>query len=228
MAVNFLGNRRNRYIFLLPVVFLLVNAVYFQYASKRIEGTVLQEKYVEMTHQVDMLAAAVEGNNTWHWEEHEQYIQRSVEYMDRLNMAYASAYKTVSGTLTLISDRHIVLGFNPFLYDEFKEAIATQESGSLKLDFLPKNGPFRVMYVYFRYMPVYTLPSEKYLVIAAISKYGIVTPIPVLVSAGQWVSMAMTFTLNVWLILLIVRIGDLCKLSECDVCQKKKGGDGVV
>ena len=207
MAMGFLNDNKRKYLILIPVVFLLLNALFFQYAVKKINSAVLQEKYVEITDAVDMLAAAVEANPDRVWYEHERNICGSVEYLDSLYQIYCAAYKPVDGDLTLITERYYETSmFEPLDYPEFIEAIHTRESGGLVIGYTPDNQPHMDLHVYFRWTPLYSAASERYLIIAAVSQHSVVTEIPVWVSAGQWASMAVTFVLNVWLILLIVRM----------------------
>ena len=221
MVANFLGDRRKRYVFLLPIVFLLLNAYFFQYASREIRNSILREKYVDTVNQVESLAAAVEANPERLWEDHELNIRYSVEFLDSLPMTFAAVYKPVAGKWIRISERDFATDFDPLVYEAFLEAVDAQESGSLDVGFTPESGPFRVMHLYFRAMPLYSPLENRYLVVTGVSTHSIVTPIPALVSAGQWISMGVTFVLNAWLIVMISRVGDLSQLTQCEVCQRK-------
>jgi hypothetical protein len=222
MAINFIGDRKKKFLLLLPILFLLLNALFFQFAMKKVQDTILEEKRVDMSRHVDMLATAIDANDNRRWEAHEQNIRDSVNYLSCQPMTFAAAYKPINGGLTLITEKSNTTSFDPLIYSEFMDAVSEQDSGSLGIEFMPDNGPRRVIYLYFRHMPGYSSPEERYLVVAGVSQYSLVTTIPAWVSADQWVSMAVTFILNVWLIIMIVRVGDLSRLNECEVCQRKR------
>jgi hypothetical protein len=134
-------------------------------------------------------------------------------------------FKLVDGELARLTQRDFAADFDPLAYDEFRTAVGSGESGSVDIGFTRENGAYRVMRLYFRYMPLYSVPEKRYLVVTGVSTHNIVTPIPVLVSAGQWISMAITFALNIWLIIMISRVDDLSHLRDCELCEKARGGD---
>jgi len=205
-----LYNRNNKwkYLILVPIIFLVANGIYFRHAAKEIQNALLSEKYREAVDIVDMLAAAVEANAERRWLDHEQNMVASVEFIDRLYQVYAGAYKPVGGELALVTERHYETSpFEPFDFAEFAEMAAARESGDLVVGYAPEAQPYRGLHLYFRWMPLYSPPGERYLVVAGVSQYSVTSTIPLWVSAGQWVSMALTFAINVSLILLIARLG---------------------
>ena len=226
MAITFLNHSKKKYLLLLPIVILLLNAFYFQYATKNIEDTILQEKYLETVNHVNMLAAAVEANETRFWLDHEKNIVDSVAFIDRLPLTFAATYKPVNGMHMLISERDDATNFDPRVYPEFREAVATQDNGKLHVRFTPANGRPRDMYLYFTHMPMYSPPEQRYLVVTAVSKYSVISSVPAWVSAGQWVSMIITFFLNMWLIVLVVRLGVVNEQRGADK-QREEGGNRV-
>ena len=70
--------------------------------------------------------------------------------------------------------------FEPMDYPEFIEAIHTQEAGGLAIRYASENQVGMDLRVYFRWMPLYSSASERYLLVAAVSRHSIVTEIPVL------------------------------------------------
>ena len=91
-----------KYLVLSPIVYLLLSSFFFMYASKEIQNSLMQEKYFEIVHAVDMLAAAVEANPDKTWQDHERNIVDSVEYLDRLYQVYAAAFEPANGELIRI------------------------------------------------------------------------------------------------------------------------------
>lgn len=222
--MGFLNGSKKKYLALLPIVFLLLNAVYFQQASVNIEETLLQHKYIEAVDHIDMLAAAVEADTSRYWEDHEKHIRDSIGFIDSLHLTFAAAYKPVDDEWKLISARDYAANFDPFMYEEFTAEIAKHDTGSINLGFQPDNGPRHIMRLYFKKTPMYAPPGHRYLLVAAVSRYSVDTRIPAWVSAGQWASTLVTFVLNVWLILMIARIGTIYKEHKSEMA----GGDRVV
>ena len=199
---------KRKYLLLLPFVFLIFNAFYFQYATKEIKKTLLQEKIVEITAEVNMLATAIEAKPEMVWKGHEETIIDSVEFLDKLFQVYAGAYKYVDGELVSITERYYETSiFEPFDYPELEQTILSQESGHYAIGYTPKGQKYRELYMYFRWVPDYSPKDDRYLIIAGVSEHSITTAIPLLVSIGQWVSTTVTFILNVILIILVVRLG---------------------
>ena len=203
--MQFLSHRRKKYLIMLPIVFLVINAFYFMHASKEIQKTLLKEKYVEVINAVDMLATAVEASPNY---DYESNIRDSVEFMDKLYQIYTGAYKLIDGDIVLITDRiYETSSFEPFDYYEFSSIVFEQEDGRLIIGYTPENQTYRELYLYFRWMPVYSLPSEQYLVVAGVSQYSITAAVAQWVSIGQLASMAITFIIDTWLIILLVHLG---------------------
>ena len=198
---------KRRFLLLIPVFFLILNALYFQYASRHIQRALLQEKVVEITDAVDMLAAAVEANPKRTWYEHERNLSRLVEYLDGIYQVFAAAYMPGDdGELRLITSRNFETSvFEPLEFSEFRAAILAQESGLLTVGYTPELQEYRDLHIYFRWMPLYSPPGERFLVAAGVSQLSVVTKIPAWISVGQWVSTAVTFILNAWLVILIAR-----------------------
>ena len=177
--MKILSGKLSKFLVLMPVIFLILNACYFMYASKEIQNALLREKYDEAVGLVEMLSSAVEANTERIWLDHEQNIRDSVEFMDRLYQVYAGAYKLVDDEPVLITERFYETSiFEPFDFIEFTDAVMTQDSGSLIIGYTPKEHIYRELHLYFKYMPLYSPPNERYLVIAGVSKYSVTSAIP--------------------------------------------------
>jgi hypothetical protein len=196
---------KKKNLFLIPIVFLLLNAYIFQYANQLIDDSILNEKYIETVNHVNMLAAAVEANENRFWEDHEYNINDAMKFIDALPMTFAAVYKPTGGELTQISGGDDAKDFDPRAYDEFMSAIALHDSGNLVLGFTPENHPYRDMHLYYTHMPLYAPPEQRYVCVAAISSESVITKIPLWVSAGQWVCIVQTFALELWMIFVIIR-----------------------
>jgi hypothetical protein len=177
----------------------------------------LREKYLEVLHAADMLAAAVEANPQREWIDHERNIIDSIEYLDRLYQVYAAAYKPTDGGLALLTNRYYeTTPLEPIDYTIFMEAIFAQESGDLVIGFAPENQPYLDVHLYYRWMPRYSPAGERYLVVTGVTERSIVSKIPLWVSTGQWAGMAVTFTLNIWLVVLLTRLGYIYEQRKGD------------
>jgi len=170
----------DKYLLLIPFVLIISFCVIGHLIVVRSsQQSMLMEKYVDVVAKVDMLAAAVDANPERHWEDHEHNIRDSVEFLDRLHQIYAAVYKPINGVLELISERTFETSiYEPFSYAEFIEAIE-QDSGGLVIGYSPIEQARRDLHIYFRWMPLYAEPGERFLVVAGVSKYSILNkPLP--------------------------------------------------
>ena len=217
-----------KYILIAPMLFLVFSAVFFSRANKEIKQSLMQEKYYEIIHAVDMLGAAVEANPDRPWGDHERNIVDSVEYLDGLEQVYAAAYEPTDSGLALITDRTFETSiFEPFDYSEFVEMIGEKESGTITIGYTPEHQSYRELYIYFRWMPVYSAPHSRYLVVAGVSEHSIIVKVGAWVSMGQAVHMAATFLLNEALVAVFVVLGDVWPQRAGDKWLKGGGSSNV-
>jgi len=207
--VRYFFDSKKRYLFLLPVVILLLNVLVGQYAFRKTETTMLKEKLIEVTNSIDVLAAGIESDTERPWYEHEQRIIGSVEFLDGLYQVYGGAYKMAGGELTLITARtYETSAIEPMEYPEFAETVYCEKAGGYIIGYTPEKQTYRELHLYFRWIPINNTPGEQFLVVGGVSKYSIVSQISIWVYIGQWLSIGVTFILNCWLIALFVRNGD--------------------
>ena len=57
------NHRRYQYLFLLPIVILVISAMYFSEVTKETQNSLLREKINEIVNAVDMLAQAMDAND---------------------------------------------------------------------------------------------------------------------------------------------------------------------
>lgn len=197
----------HRYLFLLPALILIINALFFKFATEEINGTLLREKYVEIVNAVDMLGAAVEADPDRSWIDHVDSIRCSVEFLDSLHQVYAALYMRADDRIALLSAREYETSpLDPMEYVSFREAVLSCDSGSVVIGYAPESQTYRNMHIYFKWMPSYSSGDERFLVVAGVSSYSVSTSIALWVSAGQWASMGITFALNLWLVFMLLRI----------------------
>ena len=218
----FLTDVRKKYLLLLPILFLLINSLFFKHATREISDTMLNEKFIEAVHAVEMLAAAVEANPYLDWQYHERIILDSTEYLDNISQVYAGVYRCMDGELVLLTSRFSDNGVPDLLNSlVFLETTANQDSGKIIVEYTHDNQSQRKLHFYFRWMPLYSPSGERYLVVAGVSEYSIVSQIPVWVSAGQWFSTIITFIINTWLIVLLVYLGHIYEQRTGDKWRRR-------
>ena len=182
-----------KYLILVPIIFLVLSAVYFRYVTDEIPKILLQEKYIGIVDEVDLIAAGIETNSDY---DIEQHVINQVHFLDGLFQVYAAAYNS---ELVLITSRNFeTTVFDPLDYTEFTAAIQTQDSGNLVIGYTPENQDYRELHIYFRW-------ANQFLIVAGVSSHSVVTMIPALVSVGVWVNMALTFIFNLCMVIAITR-----------------------
>jgi len=228
--MKILSDPRRKYLLLIPLAFLIVNAAFFRYANQRVEEALLEEKLAAVSDAVDMLAAAAEADPLRPWADHEQNIREAVEFLDRLYQVYAGAYKVEGDRLELITGRFYETSiFEPLEHRAFLNAISTGDQGNVVVGYTPENQDYRELHLYFRWLPLYAPAGDRCLAVAGVSRYSVVTRIPALVSAGQWASMAVTFVLQVWIVVLLAHLGSVWERRRGDKwrCERdRQGGSG--
>jgi hypothetical protein len=208
MMLALLKNNRGKYLLLLPVVFLVLNALFFRYATQEIQKALLNERYVEIVNFVDLLAMSVEENSDNQWLDHMDNVRDTVEFLDKMPHVYAGAYHRVDSLYILISERFFATShFEPFDYSVFQDALYSQERGTIVIHHEYDGELYGDMHLYFRSIPNPSTERELVLVVAGVSTNSITTSVSLWVSAGQWINTGITFVINVWLISIIVRVG---------------------
>ena len=203
-----LNNRRWKYVALLPLMILILSAVFFMYAGREIENALLHTKFNDMVVFVESLNTAAEANQGRSASDHEAYIHKAIEHLDRQPQLFAAVYQLADDELTIVTERwYETSPLDPLARAEFREAIAGNEYGTLVMSDTPEGQQHRENLVYFRWMPPHTPDGSRSLMVVAVS-YLCIDSTPMLwVAIGQWASIAVTFALNVWLVILLVRLG---------------------
>jgi len=213
---------KGRYLLLAPIVFLVLNALFFQHATKEIQNALLYQKYIEIVHATKVLSEAVEADPERPWQDYERSIRNSVEYLDGLYQVYAGAYKLVDGKLTLFSNRvYETSPFDPLDYEKLREKVFMQDSGYIIVEYLPDYQTNLELHVYFMWMPLHSAQNERYLIITGVSRNSVETTIALWISIGQWVSMGITYILLTWMIILLARFGQAGCQKEGDKLKRE-------
>jgi hypothetical protein len=190
--------------------------MYFQWVTREVNTALLNEKYLEKKHDIGILAETIDGflaaDEDWNIYDYTKAIAGVTEYIDGLPMTFAAAYRDEGDGLTPVSGRtasYEASPFDPLSDPEFLIAIKDNENGELTILFEPEGEELREMFVYFKWIPTDPELSNRFLVVAAVSSYSISTPMASWVSIGQWISMGVTFALELMLVILLVRLGHI-------------------
>jgi len=185
------------------------------FATERIKNTLLEEKYFGVINDIEMLGAALEGDQHRARKDHEQNVIAAIEFLDHIYQVYAAAYKFEDGEFKLITSRNYETSiFEPFDFSEFTEAVLTRKNGRLIFGYIPDKQTFRYLHIYFWRGPSYLPPEEQFVLVAGVSEHSIVTKIPFWVALGQCISIFITFVLQVWLIVLLCILGHVYSRRE--------------
>ena len=215
--MNILKSKKLRFLLLIPLLFLICDAVYWRYATKEIDDSHLREKYVEIVNFVDMLTITVNADVARGRSGYGDGIRDATEFIDNLHQVFAAAYRLEpDGNLLLLTSRTYETSiFEPLDYPSFCEKIQTGDSGEITIGYTPENQAYRELHLYFRWMPTVINAAEKYLVVAGISEHSVTSHMALWVSIGQWVSTIIVFSLIVWLVVMLADCyGHLSKLID--------------
>ncbi|MCL2497686.1 MAG: hypothetical protein FWF06_03620 [Symbiobacteriaceae bacterium] len=206
MSINIYSHKRYRYLLLIPICFLVFNALFFHYATGEIHNALIREKFEEVKECLDVLEATLATRAVEEIATYEVSICNAIEYIDRLYQVYAGAYALKNNELVPITDRFYETSiFEPLDYPEFVRLISEQEHGEIIIGYTPKQQTYRELCLYFKWLTNH--PEDgRYLTVAGVSEYSVTVGVALWVSVSQWISTAITFILQVWLIALVARL----------------------
>ena len=219
---------------LFPLLFLFALTTLYIYVGSATNQNLLDNKIEEVKNELGMIAAATNANPADPWHSHEDNILQFMKFLDAKPLTFAAAYfpegeklrdesrdgsgdgsgsssgdtSKVSG-LKLLTERDNATNFDPREYVAFIEAVGAHDEGSLILGFTPTGGEYRDMHLYFLWVPDYSGPQERYLLVAAVSKFSIT------IKLARWITTAPLFGVIVlmllcgWLIYLKMELGHI-------------------
>ena len=94
--MEFLGHKQKKYLLLIPIAFLIFNAIYFQHAAIEIQSALLREKITEITNFVDMLTITVDADVERSRQGYEANIRDATEFIDKLFQVYGASCESDS------------------------------------------------------------------------------------------------------------------------------------
>ena len=161
----------------------------------------LENKCEEVKNELGMIAAAVNADPTDPWDSHKDNILHFMAFLDAKPLTFAAAYAQSGSDLLLMTKRDNATNFDPRNFNAFRDAIKKNDDGEVVIGFTPTGGVYRDMYLYYMWVPDYSEPHERYLLVAAVSKFSIT------VKLARWVTIANLFgtVINVLLCLWNMR-----------------------
>jgi len=212
--MTFLNHAKYKYLILIPLIFLILNAVYYRYMMAEINNKLLQEKFNQVAADVDILGQSitefVNTDHDWGVYDYADKVSNLTTAIGALPHTVAEVYQQTGDGLIMLSQKTTDTeerSFDPRRYQQFNAAVAKQEQGQMVLDFTAGRQKPQPMYLYFRWIPTGPKFENRFLVVVAVSRQSVTTPMALWVSIGQWASMAITFLLETWLVLLVSSLG---------------------
>ena len=200
---------------------LVAFVMLFTFIRSASQKNVLDNKFEEAVHELGMLAAAVNADPDRPWYSHNLNLLKSIEYLDELPFTFAALYMPYNTRLHLASKRDNATNFDPREFEAFNEAVREQVSGELIIGFTPIGMKYRDMHLYFRWMPEYSKPSERYLLVVAVSEYSITIKLSVWISyALQSISIPLALFFG-WVLYLKLELGAIIAMRKGDTLKDK-------
>ncbi|GHU66834.1 hypothetical protein FACS1894184_05590 [Clostridia bacterium] len=182
-----------RYLFLLPIVVMIMFVMTFMGVFDAIEEALLEQKRMEIRQDLNLIAdqalAALGQNASWVEDEAEyrSHIINSIELLDKKHQTYAAAFVHSTDShavnqwgFSVITDRNsdtAGLSFDPFAFEEFRELIASNEHHEIVVRYeADEEGSVERskktaldMYLYFRWAPMLAGHPDRYLMVVGAS-----------------------------------------------------------
>ena len=223
------SNRKWKWLILLPVIVLVVSCVANKMVDREIKRVALEQKKVELTNVIDLIALSLDRDNEAEADKYEQNLIDMVQFVDNMYQVYAAVYRADSGEFYTLTGRTATIRpFIPFDHEAFTEAIMAQESGYVTVVFDPgEPEEARDLHLYFRWAPEHFTKEDRYLIVGGVSRYSVTAKTDVLVSIVPIANTLLTFLLMIFAVLLITRLGFVYDLRMGNKWRDKRGGGDV-
>jgi hypothetical protein len=210
-----------KYLFLLPMVVMLIFCMVFYNLIESANEALLNEKRLEKKIDLDLICGEIDGfiELDQDWEsEYDYYLDSvaiSMALLDDVEMTFAAAYDSDLNTLSNRNPSMPDSPFEPTAYPEFVEAVRANESGSIILWYEAPDVIGRDMYVNYRWVPTDATLPRRFLTVVAISSFSVAHNIFDRIDYGIAVLIGTTTILNTALVAF------LCNLGPAYLEQKK-------
>jgi hypothetical protein len=229
-----LNHKIGRYIVLLPLILALVSLAWTSSIIPALDKAQLEEKFTDTQDHIDGVCAIVDdmirADDDWNQYDYERILRQEIERLDNKPFIFACLYDS---DLNIVSTREASYAATPFLprtYPEFMTAVRDVEfdmsdpeavdAGSLVLSFTPSGARERDMYVYFRWVPTNDLLNDRYLAVAAVSKYSLTVNVTSTIGRNLMIQCGILFVSEIALTILMTRLGSVWRSRDI----KRVGG----
>jgi hypothetical protein len=222
----FNGNRR--YLIVLAIFILVAFCIYFNYAFRAHEDTLVREMAFEKQQDIGMIAGIIDRIA-----ELDREMDRNPIYDDILIFTVRYIEENFHSTFAQVYDDHLNpltplhLGVgggqkhNPLEYPQFIEAVRNNEYGNLVYVYETEQAGKREIHMTFRWMPSDPNHSSRYLVAIGISKYTINEQIDNLAIYGAFALILVASLFILGSSVLIIRLGYIYRKRAGDVWRDK-------
>lgn len=204
-------NSKLKYLFLIPIILMITFALYFDYIQSEINRRLLDEKCIELSAAVDLVAYSVdkfvELDEDWNPDRYIPVISHQIEELDNFREVFAAAY---DDQLNLVTERFIpseVISFDPLTYPEFLDEIRQNQSGEIELIYKRKSLVEYTINVYYRWIPENSAYTDRYLIAIGITEESIITQMDYWLTMGMILLILITFLINTVFVLLLSSLG---------------------
>jgi hypothetical protein len=155
-------------------------------------------------HIAELLDSFIETDNDWSEYDYSPTVETAVGHLAALPNTFTSVYRISEDRLILEYEPNMQWyeQFDPLTHNKFVNSAIARERGSLHFKASESDGS-KTIWLYYRWIPTDKALDDRYLLVAAISKDSITIPLSLWVSVGQWISMGVTFILNIWLVIIL-------------------------
>ncbi|MDR0395767.1 MAG: hypothetical protein LBH66_00520 [Oscillospiraceae bacterium] len=217
-----------RYMFLLPIMAMIIFVMTFMRVLEASNAALLEEKQRCIRQDLNMIAEqvmiALGKDDEWVYDEESfrSYLISSVEVLDKQFMTYAAVYSRAQHSLEgniwgykQLSERNYdasEMMFDPFMDDTFRQLIASNEHQALRIVYKGDQADHmeaeRELHLYFRWTPMIAGQPDRYLMVIGVSVKSLV--VNIFGSIGRLViaMVSLTTLLNV---ALVASIGSLAR-----------------
>jgi hypothetical protein len=221
-------NDNRRYLMVVAILILVAFCVYFNYAFRSHENTLVREMAHEKQQDVGLIGGIIDKlvyleDKTGIGRDFESVLIFAVEYIEA---NYHSTFAQVfDEQLNPLIPLHPGVGggrkHNPLDYPEFIRAVNNNEYGDLVYHYETEEAGGRDVYMTFRWVPTDANHTPRYLVAVGISKYTINEQIDTRVIYGAIALIIISAVFIIGGAVLIIKLGYIWDMREGDKWRRK-------
>ena len=164
----------------IAVGFLLLIGIgaYFVWTFIETKKALTEEVYLARKFQMDFVCdeidSFVQASQNWSTNDYYRKVLQNIAY--KLDVAEGAYAELFDENLFGISRRNYFFAerpFDPRKYVEFMDAIKTEDSGELVLNYKPLKSKAHDLFIYYRWIPTDNTQKQRLLLVLGISEYSI-------------------------------------------------------